>query len=292
MEIRQIQYFLSIVETGSFSEAAAVQNISQSSLSKRIIALEKELNTTLFDRSGRNVTLTDSGKAFKGHAEAMIETFHTMVDDLGAYKNEAEPLRVGTIPVLTQYGITNIIAGFRNQYPAIRLLMEELDGLNIIPALDKHRFDLAITRRNYIDQEEYSIVNLHRDKLLVAVSTKCRHVNRSSISLQELKEDNFIVFDNVTELHKLVLDECSKAGFDPTIFYSSHQKTSVFGLVGANIGLALIPAKIYEYHKQPEVVAIPLVEDIECDIVLVYPKRRKLPGAAQIFLGYIQEALR
>ena len=71
MEIRQIQYFLSIVDTGSFSAAADEHYISQSSLSKMIIALEKELTVTLFDRSKRKVSLTEAGEAFLRHARKL-----------------------------------------------------------------------------------------------------------------------------------------------------------------------------------------------------------------------------
>ena len=83
------------------------------------------------------------------------------------------------------------------------------------------------------------------------------------------------------------MDECGKAGFEPTVFYSSHRKVSVFGLVGTNIGLALMPVKIYEYHQHQDVLAIPLEEHIECNIVLACLKNRKLPKAASIFIDFM-----
>ena len=98
------------------------------------------------------------------------------------------------------------------------------------------------------------------------------------------------MFDKVTDLHRLIMDECGKAGFEPTVFYSSHRKVSVFGLVGANIGLALMPSGISDYHKQPDVVAIPLDEEIECNMVLVYLKSKKLPRTAEIFIEFIRQA--
>ena len=191
MEFRQIQYFLSIVDTGSFSAAADELFISQSSLSKVIIAL------------------------------------------------------------------------------------------------DEHRFDLVFTRSNYLNHEQYASLEICKDKLLVVVAKNNRHADRSSISLKELSDDNFIVFDKVTGLYKLVMDECGKAGFEPTIFFSSHRKVSVFGLVGTNIGLALMPVKIYDYYGHQDVIAIPLDEHIECNIVLVHLKKRKLPQAANTFIDFI-----
>ena len=284
MEIRQIQYFLSVVETGSFSAAADEHYISQSSLSKKIIALEEELEVSLFDRSKRKVFLTEAGEAFLEHARKINVAYKAMVVDLNGYKSETDSFSIAAIPVITQYGITAYIAQFQDMYPDIHLTLEEIHGLNIFPALEERRFDLAITRNNFFTSFE-----IRRDKLLVVVSPKNRHASRSSISIKELSDDNFIVFDKVTDLHQLIMDECKKAGFEPTIFYSSHRKVSVFGLVGANIGLALMPSKIYDYHKHPDVLAIPLVENIECNVVLTHLKTKKLPRSAKIFIEFLEK---
>jgi len=290
MEIRQVEYFLAIVETGSFSAAAVEQNISQSSLSKKIIALEEELGVILFDRSTRKVSLTDAGLAFLDHARNLDTVYQTTLNDLNVFKSDTKTLSVATIPVLTQYGITTRIGSFRDQNPEIKLSIHELDGLNILPALTKRRFDLAFVRHNYVDPEMYNSLEVCKDKLLVVVSEKHRHAGKKILTIQDLKGDNFIVFDNVTMLHKLVLDECNKAGFEPTVFYSSHRKVSVIGLVEANIGIALIPEKIYEYHKKPEVTAIPLQEEITSNIMLVNLKDRKLPLTASQFLDFMKES--
>jgi DNA-binding transcriptional LysR family regulator len=291
MDILQIQYFLSIVDTGSFSAAADQQFISQSSLSKKIIALEKELGLLLFDRSKRKVFLTDAGEVFLEHARKMSFAYKAMIVDLDGYKSDTDSFSIAAIPVIAQYGITTYIAQFREVYPSIQFTLEEIDGLNILPALEEHRFDLAFTRHNFLDNEKFISLELCKDKLLVAVSNKNRHATRPRISIKELSDDNFIVFDRVTDLHKLIMEECKKAGFDPMIFYSSHRKVSVFALVGANIGLALLPSKIYEYHKHPDVLAIPLEEHIECNIVLAYLRKKKLPKGANVFLDFIKNTM-
>jgi len=291
MDIRQIQYFLSVVEKGSFSAAADEHYISQSSLSKIIIALEKELEVSLFDRSKRKVFLTEAGDAFLGHARKINAAYKAMIVEMDGYKSEADSFSIAAIPILTQYGITTSIAQFRDEHTGLHINLEEIDGLNILPALDEHRFDLAITRHNYLDLDKYTCLEISKDKLLVVVSQKNRHATRSSISIKELSNDNFIVFDRVTDLHQLILDVCKGAGFDPTIFYSSHRKVSVFGLVGTNIGLALMPSKIYDYHKHPDVVAIPLEEQIECNIVLVHLKNKKLPKSAEIFIDFLKKTM-
>jgi len=289
MEVRQIQYFLSIVETGSFSEAANEYYISQSSLSKKIIALEKELGVPLFDRSKRKVFLTVAGEVFLEHARKINGAYKAMIVDLNGYKSDTDSFSIAAIPVIAQYGITTYIAQFREVYPNIHFTLEEIDGLSIIPAMEEHRFDLAFTRHNFLDDEKFTFLEIRKDKLLVVVSKMNRYATKSYISIKELSGDNFIVFDRVTDLHELIMDECKKAGYDPIIFYSSHRKVSVFSLVGANIGLALMPSKIYDYHKHPDVLAIPLEEHIECNMVLAYLKNKKIPKAANIFIDFLEK---
>ena len=291
MEIRQIQYFLSIVDTGSFSLAADEFYISQSSLSKKIIALEKELGIPLFNRSKRKVFLTTAGEAFLEHARKIDVAYNAMIVDLKEFKSDADSFTVAAIPVIAQYGITTYIAQFKEVYPNIPFTLEEMDGLNILPALEEQRFDFAFTRHNFLDDEKFTCLEICKDKLMVVVSKKNQYAARSKISLQELSKDNFIVFDRVTDLHKLIIEECKKAGYDPIIFYSSHRKVSVFSLVGANIGLALIPSRVYDYHKHPDVIAIPLEEHIECNMVLAYLKSRRLPEVAKIFIDFLNKKM-
>ena len=85
METRQIEYFLSVVEAGSLSAAADKHYISQSSLSKIINSLEKELGVSLFDRSKRNVFLTEAGKVFLEHAYKINMANKAMFADLKGY---------------------------------------------------------------------------------------------------------------------------------------------------------------------------------------------------------------
>ena len=83
MEIKQVQYFLTVAEAGSFSVAAEDLYISQSSLSKQIIALEKELGIPLFDRSKRKIALTPAGETYLKHARNIHAEYQVLMTDLG-----------------------------------------------------------------------------------------------------------------------------------------------------------------------------------------------------------------
>jgi LysR family transcriptional regulator, transcription activator of glutamate synthase operon len=288
MEMKQVIYFLAVAELGSFSTAADNLYISQSSLSKQIMALEKELGVALFDRSKRSIALTEAGAAFWKHAQRLNEEYKMLISSLKEYKH-APSLSIVAIPVIAQYGITSYIAQFQSAYPNTQLMLEEREASTILPVLHTHQFDLAFIRDNYLDVEQYHLLELDRDKFMVTLSVSHPLAARTSISLSELANENFIMFDKGTVVHELAVDACHKVGFEPRIFYASLRVESILALVASQSGIALIMEKIFQYHKHPDVIAIPLREIVESKIVLVYPKDKKLSTSAKNFWEFIRD---
>jgi len=130
MTFDQIQYFIAIAECNTYFDAAEELNISQSALSKQIIKLEKELGVALLDRSRRKASLTPAGETFYQDALALRRQYEIMNRHMKKYqictgnKNE---LRVGTLPILTQYGLTAHFRQFTESHPDIHLILDEVE---------------------------------------------------------------------------------------------------------------------------------------------------------------------
>jgi LysR family transcriptional regulator, transcription activator of glutamate synthase operon len=290
MEIKQVHYFLMLSETGSFSAAAEELYISQSSLSKQIIALEKELNSQLFDRSKRKIALTHAGEAFLIHARYLNSAYQTMLAEMAQYKTTTS-LSIVAIPVIAQYGIPSYIAQFKQAYPNIQFTLDEREATAILPLLNNHQFDLAFLRDNYLDKDQYAFLEVARDKFQVILSRQHRLAGRESVALKELKDENFIMFDKGTIVHELAVDACRANGFEPRIFYASLRVESVLGLVASNSGVALMMEKVFSYHKHPDVIAIPLKENIASNLVLARLKNTKESRAARTFFNFMEKTL-
>jgi DNA-binding transcriptional LysR family regulator len=287
MEIKQVAYFLRVIETGSFSAAADELYISQSSLSKQIIALEKELGFPLFDRSKRKISITPAGKAFLPHARSLQAVYQSMLVDVTPYKT-APTLSIIAIPVIAQYKITSHIAQFQQAHPEVQLALEEREAAAILPALNNLQFDLAFLRDNYLDKTAYNYIEVAQDHFLAILSRLHPLAGKPKLSLAELANENFIMFDKGTVVHELTVDACRAAGYEPRIFYASLRVESILGLVASNSGVALMMKKVYNYHKHPEVVAIPLRETISSNLVLAWLKQQKLSEAASSFVDFIR----
>jgi DNA-binding transcriptional LysR family regulator len=289
MELKQAEYFLKVVETGSFSAAADELYISQSSLSKQVIALESELGFSLFDRSKRKISLTPAGKTFLTHAQALTSAYQSMLRAVAPYKT-IPTLAIVAIPVIAQYGITAYLAEFKNAFPRVQINLEEREASAVLPALHSHQFDLAFMRDNYLDKSVYDCIEVAQDHFQVVLSRQHPLAGKPKLSLAELANENFIMFDKGTVVHELTVDSCRQAGFEPRIFYASLRVESILGLVASNSGVALMMKKIFDYHKHPEVVSIPLEETISSSLVLAWLKKAKLSDSASVFVGFIRNA--
>jgi LysR family transcriptional regulator, transcription activator of glutamate synthase operon len=287
MELKQVEYFLTIVDTGSFSTAADELYISQSSLSKQIMSLEKELGFQLFDRSKRKIALTPAGEALLAFARNLNEVYQSMLKEIAPYKT-APALSIVAIPVIAQYGITSYIARFKKTYPDLLLRLEEREAIEILPALSNNQYDLAFLRDNYLDEAQYDSIKVVQDQFLVAFSRQHRFANRKSISLRELSNENFVLFDKGTTVHELAVQACRAAGFEPRIFYASLRVESILGMVASNSGVTFMMQKVFEYHRHPDVVGVHLDETITSNIVLVRPNNKKISASAEAFWEFMK----
>lgn len=145
MLLRHIRYFLAVAEQGNFTRAADVLHVSQPTLSQQVKQLESSLNAQLFDRSGRTVTLTDAGMAWKHYAERALQDLQAGARAI----HDAEDLQRGTLrlamtPTFTSYLTGQVVVEFYRCYPGIRLELSEMtqDKMEILLAQDQ--LDLGI----------------------------------------------------------------------------------------------------------------------------------------------------
>ena len=148
MDIQQIQYFLEVVRSGNFSTAAENLYTTQSSVSKNIKSLEKELNTQLFGRSKRQIQLIEAGKLVLKDARSIVQSYEKLIHTVSSYQLQKEDtLTIASIPVMAQYDITGLLADFQTAHPNIKLQIEESETTHICSRLKNHECDFIFTRK-------------------------------------------------------------------------------------------------------------------------------------------------
>lgn len=118
----KLKAFVATADAGSFSEAARNSYVSPSVIMKRIDELEWDFKTTLFERSTRRVTLTDTGRSYLTHARQLIQSYNAMVSGAILNPDTIEgPIRIKAPGVLVRQGLGDLFFRFRTEHPLVRL---------------------------------------------------------------------------------------------------------------------------------------------------------------------------
>ena len=287
MDIDQLKYFVSVVKYNSFTLASEQLCISQSSLSKHIKAMENKLGISLLDRSTRNVRLTSGGQDFFAFSKEVIESFIIVNSKLQKYKqNEKGHLILGTIPIMSQYGITSLIGSFNKQHPEIEIEIIERKGEEIIELLDASKIDLALVRTITLSSNKYKVLPLIDDEMVIVVHKDHPFVKRKSISLSEASNEKFIFLDAGRGLYDLFINSCHEAGFTPNVLYTNTRVETIIGLVREKVGVSLLMNKVMNLFDKSEISIIKIDENISSTLALVFPHGNKLSASSMVLKNY------
>lgn len=277
--IEQIQYFLAVKKYNGFSTAANELCVSQSSLSKQIKALEKELDTSLFDRSSRVTSLTEAGEDFYIYAKKFLDDYNNILQGMKKHSfSNKYTLRLGTIAVLTQYGLTSIIASFKNKYPNIDINIFEDENDVILNMLIKSEIDFAIVRDSNLSRTSFNVNTLVEDELVVVTSTSHPFTKKKYISFNDLRNENFIICAK-SGVYDICLKECNKLGFTPNVVHNINKIETILGLVSEGLGVTIIVNTVLKPFKNPNISVHPLKTPINSNLALVtninHPKSKE-----------------
>lgn len=146
MNLKQLEAFVKVAETKSFSEAAKQLFLTQPTISAHVSALEKELNTCFLIRNTRGVELSESGKELYAYAVQMLEIEKTIKGRFGKeIKPEGNVLRIGASTVPAQYILPNVMSAFHAEYPSEKLKLFETDSEGVIDMILSHHIDIGFT---------------------------------------------------------------------------------------------------------------------------------------------------
>lgn len=148
MEIRNLELFLHVAATGSFSRAATLAGSTQSSVSKGIASLERDLSVRLFERTGRGAALTAAGRVLLARAEALVGEVRTLPDLMAEHGAPPTGLvRLGIQPSASWPLVRDVLEAAGRNLPQVRLLVSEGTTQQIEQWLAEGRCDLGVLSR-------------------------------------------------------------------------------------------------------------------------------------------------
>ena len=289
MTFEQLSYFIAIVENDTFFDAACEMNISQSSLSKQIMKLEKELDLTLFDRTTRSATLTQAGEFFYNEAKQLIENYKLTLENIENFKSLHEnKLHIAVLPIQTQYNLNALFNSFRKENPDIELQITEVEDDRLIEGISKNEYDLIIARETMFDKSQFKTYPLAKDELIVAISSEHKLSQRDKLTFDDIKNENFILMNPYTSIYKLCINKLKENNIDANIIRTARTE-SIIGSVAINEGISLLPKSNFEVFHQKNINTISLKPQIALSVVLAKHKKTASNIAIKEFIKFVDK---
>lgn len=234
MELSQLQYFQAVANYQTVTKAAQVMNITQSAVSKAIVALEAELGVSLFQRSNRKMTLTQDGAAFLGHVQGALNQLDCGKQELQQRtRSRKQEIR---IQIQTPEFLLGILETYLRAHPDVSLI-QNFRSPDLESALLSGEIAFCISSQPF-SHGAISWRPLLTDPMYLMVATDHPLAAQGEVSLSLFAGENFIVSNSNPDLIRATREFCKLAGFSPNIAYETGETPDMMKLVEMGLGVA------------------------------------------------------
>ena len=286
MELRQLKYFIMSADTQNFTEAARQCFITQSTLSQQIKQLETELGVQLFERIGKRVFLTETGRDFLPYAR------QTVADaDYGVQRiKDLEELKTGRLCIGTTFGlsalITDAIARFSEQYPEIHLEVMFSKQDELIEAVRERKVDFALTFEMMEKDDLLTEQPVKTYHLCAIVSDQNPLAQQATVSLRQLADYDICTPARGMNARRMFDSLTNKKGIELQPKLEINEIHTLLHLVRTGRWVAILVDSII--HGEEGLCAVPLREAaLPMPVVWLYPKDMYIRKAMQKFMELI-----
>ncbi|MEN6412953.1 MAG: LysR family transcriptional regulator [Veillonellales bacterium] len=283
MDLRQLKYFLTVVEEGLITKAAKRLNMTQPPLSQQLILLEKELGTQLFDRGKPRIQLTETGNILQRRAVQIMELIKTTVNELQeATDGISGRLTIGTITSSGGSLLPTHIQEFHKHYPKVTFLLHQGETMKILELLKVGIIEIGFVRFPF-DCELYDYLVLPKESMVAAANSNILHPQTEPIQLCRLMDQPLLVHQRHVSM---VTEHCRENGFEPTILCASDDITPLLIWANLGIGIAIVPESATNLFSGSSLGFYKITPDsIKTTSAIIWSKNRPLSGAASHFIA-------
>jgi LysR family nitrogen assimilation transcriptional regulator len=241
MEIKQLNFFLGVTESGSFSKAAVRLSVTQPVLSRQIKLLEKELGVELFYRNGRGIVLSEAGKLLESYAQSVISTIGQAQSEINALKAAPRGRVAIAMPPSIGWMLTGpLVLRCREAFPNILLHLAEGFSGHVAEWLSSGRIDIGIV---YQAPRQSMLVTepLFSDELiLLGAIDDPAGVGAGSVATARLAEIPLILPARPHGLRVLVDDALGKLGISARVEFEVDAMPATLNLVEEGVGYTVL----------------------------------------------------
>jgi len=292
MELHQLRYFAAAAEAGSLTRAARRVHVSQPTLSQQIAKLEEELDTPLFDRLGRGVSLTAAGRALLPRARRILAEVQGVEAELSRDVEEgAGAFSVGAIPTMAPYVLPSALRGLSERFPRCEVTVREDFTERLVEALVDNELDCAVMSTP-VDHPLIELEVVGSEQLLVATPATLPLCDGATCTIAMLRDQPTVVLRDVHCLGRQIQGFCGAHELARRIVCRTAQLSTVQSLVGLGFGVSLVPEMAAACDAATDRRYYRLDEDApEREIAVAWRASRSRTLAARTFVELLREDL-
>ena len=291
MDLRGLNYFLTVAEELNFTRAAQRLNMSQPPLSNQIRALEEELGTPLFTRSSRGVQLTEAGKLMYRRASQLLDLAEKTKEEVSSLGlGLSGTLCLGSVAGLAPFLAAKWLCGFRAEYPLVRFEIANGSSDDVIDQIQRGYIELGIIAAPY-DNE-------HLEGIVVGDEPWCAFLAEDHLLAKDAGEPLPLKalegYPLIVPHRRSRIDEIRSwfrlAGAEPTIIGEHSNFVDVLAMARANVGICIFPQTAPE--PMPGVVCRRIVEPSRwAKYLLIHKRSASMSELSQAFWDYVCDDL-
>ncbi|WP_315703328.1 MULTISPECIES: LysR family transcriptional regulator [unclassified Bradyrhizobium] len=282
VEFRHLRHFIAVAEELHFRRAATRLGMTQPPLSQSIAGLEAALGVELFDRSRRQISLTEAGHAFLGEARLILDAIgRAAAKARAAADGHSGILRLTHVGTASYALLPRLIASYRALFPRVAIDIAERTTASQIEALSRGEADIGLVRMPVPEAPGLRFEIIDSEPFLVALPERHPLSPRDVIGLGELASEPFVMFParEAPAFYARIISACEEEGFVMNVAQEATEMHTLVSMVAARLGIALVPASLRHLH-QPGVVyrrCDPAPASLRADMALAW--RRADPSS-------------
>eukprot|EP00130_Batrachochytrium_dendrobatidis_P008405 XP_006683280.1 hypothetical protein BATDEDRAFT_93046 [Batrachochytrium dendrobatidis JAM81] len=236
--------------------------------------LENELKVELIDRSSKKIELTVAGEIVLEEGQKILGLFDDLSSLLTDLMNlEKGKLKIGIPSLIGFLYFPKIIKGFRDLYPKISIQLVEHGVIKMKQAVNEGIIDLGVAALPV--EDEFDVIPFVEEEMMLFVHSSHPLATREKVSLVEVKDESFVLFQDDSTLYQQIMQECIKAGFYPNVSYQSIYWDFITEMVGQNLGISIFPQSLAKKVDQSLIKAIPIVNPPIWKLGVILKKDKK-----------------
>ncbi len=249
MNISQLKTFVTVIELGSFSEAARAMGISQPAVTMQIQALESDVGATLLDRRYRRVDLTEAGAALLPHAREVLAELEAARGDIAALAGSITgrlAIAASTTPGV--YVIPRLLGSFIESNPEVGVTIHVHDSAEVVELVESGRAGLGITGAS-VRGSRAVFERIGTDELIAICHPKHPLASKSDLSLADLAEETWIMRESGSGTRQVAEQVLSQHGVDPAelrVAVELGTGEAIVSAVEGGLGLAIVSRLVAE----------------------------------------------